>query len=311
MLVGEGADAMKQFLQWRLTLILTGLAFAVLLLSTWLVSGIDRYHFDEYIQGNREMRNERIASVLAKAYQRDGGWFEHTGVDVAQLSELEGLHIHLFDAQGNTIWKIHHGKMPDTFDSVDIVLQGKKLGHAEISSVDPESYSQLDKHFRHAMTQGVISTVLPVLLLFFLVSWYLSRRIVRPLTEMIQLSTQMRRGNLGVRINRPAGETELTQLADSLNHLSEELQKQESLRRNLTADVAHELRTPLETLKSHLEALGDGVWEPTKERFDSCSEEVDRLIQLVASLQTLTQAESESLDLRMEPAKLLVVAQSW
>ena len=167
MLVGEGADAMKQFLQWRLTLILTGLAFAVLLLSTWLVSGIDRYHFDEYIQGNREMRNERIASVLAKAYQRDGGWFEHTGVDVAQLSELEGLHIHLFDAQGNTIWKIHHGKMPDTFDSVDIVLQGKKLGHAEISSVDPESYSQLDKHFRHAMTQGVISTVLPVLLLFF------------------------------------------------------------------------------------------------------------------------------------------------
>ena len=103
---------------------------------------------------------------------------------------------------------------------------------------------------------------------------------------------------------------ELTQLADSLNHLSEELQKQESLRRNLTADVAHELRTPLETLKSHLEALGDGVWEPTKERFDSCSEEVDRLIQLVASLQTLTQAESESLDLRMEPAKLLVVAQS-
>ena len=300
----------KLSLQWRLTLILTGLACAVLLLSAWMVSTIDRLNFNGYIQMNREMRNERIASVLAKAYEREGGWQENTGVEIAQLSELEGLHIHLSDAEGRNIWQVHHGEMPEEFDSVDILVQGKKVGHADISSVDPESYSHLDWHYRSAMTQGLIATVVPVLLVFFFVSWYLSRRIVRPLAEMIQLSSKMRSGDLGVRIERPAGETELTQLADSLNHLSEELQKQEGLRRNLTADVAHELRTPLATLKSHLEALGDGVWEPTKERFDSCGEEVERLIELVASLQTLTQAESDTLDLRPEPTDLLESARS-
>nr|WP_283809065.1 HAMP domain-containing sensor histidine kinase [Tumebacillus amylolyticus] len=137
------------------------------------------------------------------------------------------------------------------------------------------------------------------------VSWFLSRRISRPLVEMNKLAGQMRRGNWGLRIQKPGGGVELTQLAESLNHLSEELQKQDMLRRHLTSDVAHELRTPLTTLKGHLEALSDGVWEPSKQRYDTISSEVERLIGLVSSLEKLTAAESDSLDLRNQPIDLV------
>ena len=60
----------------------------------------------------------------------------------------------------------------------------------------------------------------------------------------------------------------------------------------MTQDIAHELRTPLTTLKSHTRALEDGVWEPTADRFRTCLDEIDRLIQLVTELEELHDMES-------------------
>lgn len=65
----------------------------------------------------------------------------------------------------------------------------------------------------------------------------------------------------------------------------------------MTSDIAHELRTPLTTLHSHIEAMLDGVWEPTYERLKSLNEEVLRLINIVKDLETLNKFESDMLKL--------------
>ena len=76
---------------------------------------------------------------------------------------------------------------------------------------------------------------------------------------------------------------EMSELGTALNHLAEQLQAQQELRQAMTENVAHELRSPLTTIKSFISALKDGIWEPTNERFESCLEEINRLIHLSAT----------------------------
>jgi signal transduction histidine kinase len=67
----------------------------------------------------------------------------------------------------------------------------------------------------------------------------------------------------------------------------------------MTADIAHELRTPLTMLKSHMEAMIEGVWEPTPKRLASCDEEIERLHHLVSDMEQLTEMEAPHFQLAM------------
>ena len=103
------------------------------------------------------------------------------------------------------------------------------------------------------------------------------------------------------RSNQHSKTLEIKELIQSINDLADHLEVQEQLRKRLTGDVAHELRTPLATLHSHLEAMIDGIWEPTTDRLLSCQEEIDRIIRLVSDLEKLAYYESENLVLNKTP----------
>jgi signal transduction histidine kinase len=96
------------------------------------------------------------------------------------------------------------------------------------------------------------------------------------------------------------GNDEISELANSFNNLAYQLQQQEIVRKNMTADIAHELRTPLATLKSHMEAFEDGIWEPIPSRLNSCTEEINRLIHLIGDLEQLTNIESPDYKLSLK-----------
>jgi signal transduction histidine kinase len=108
---------------------------------------------------------------------------------------------------------------------------------------------------------------------------------------MRKAAEKMAKGELGVRV-KTLGNDELNELGLSLNQLASQLQLQETSRKNMTSDIAHELRTPLATIKSHLEAMEDGIFDPTTERIHSLKEEIERLILLVQDLEHLTAMES-------------------
>lgn len=91
-------------------------------------------------------------------------------------------------------------------------------------------------------------------------------------------------------------------MESAINHLAGSLMTLDRLRKQLTADVAHELRTPISILSSYLEAMNDGIWEATPERLASCQEEVSRIGKLVGDLEQLTKIEGNNL--RLEKREL-------
>jgi signal transduction histidine kinase len=107
-------------------------------------------------------------------------------------------------------------------------------------------------------------------------------------------------GDLSVRVPEDR-RGDFGQLAHSFNRMAEELERAEQRRRNLTSDVAHELRTPLQIIQGNLEGVLDGVYEPTAEHLEATLEETHLLARLVNDLGTLALAESGRLELVREP----------
>jgi two-component system, OmpR family, sensor histidine kinase BaeS len=114
----------------------------------------------------------------------------------------------------------------------------------------------------------------------------LALRLARPLDDVARAARRVARGEYEARVHR-VGPEEVASLADSFNQMAQSLQEQERLRREFIVNAAHELSTPLTNLQGYLEALRDGVIAPTSEQFQSLHEEVDRLVRLSDSLNTL------------------------
>jgi signal transduction histidine kinase len=128
---------------------------------------------------------------------------------------------------------------------------------------------------------GLMAAVVSVLL-----ASLLAIRLARPLKEIAGAARRVARGEYQVRVQR-AGPDEMTSLADSFNQMAESLQQQEHMRREFIVNAAHELNTPLTNLQGYLEALRDGVIAPSSEQFQSLHEEVNRLVRLSQSLDSL------------------------
>lgn len=118
----------------------------------------------------------------------------------------------------------------------------------------------------------------------------LARRISRPLRAIGTAAREVAVGNYDVRVER-TGPAEILSLADSFNQMAAEMGEQERIRREFIANAAHELRTPLTNLQGYLEALRDEVIAPERATFMSLHEEVERLVRLARSLDSLAAGE--------------------
>jgi two-component system OmpR family sensor kinase/two-component system sensor histidine kinase BaeS len=128
------------------------------------------------------------------------------------------------------------------------------------------------------------------------------RDIATPLADVMAAADAVADGDLGTRVPVPRrGPGGFTRLAESFNRMTEELERADQQRRNLTADVAHELRTPLHIIQGNLEGLLDGVYAPTTEHIGATLDEAQSLGRLVEDLRTLSLAEAGQLPLVLEP----------
>ncbi len=139
---------------------------------------------------------------------------------------------------------------------------------------------------------------LPILAL--LIGLRTVRGVALPLTDILAAIDAAAEGDLSVRV-RERGRGEMDRLARSFNRMLGELERTERQRRNLTADVAHELRTPLHVIQGNLEGMLDGVYPSTPEQIEATLQETRLLARLVDDLRTLSLAESGELPLRREP----------
>jgi len=125
------------------------------------------------------------------------------------------------------------------------------------------------------------------------------RRYATPLVGVMEAADAVAEGDFSVRLAEE-GSSDFRQLARSFNRMTQELDRTERQRRNLTADVAHELRTPLHIIQGNLEGLLDGVYQPDEAHIEATLDETRMLSRLVEDLQTLSLAEAGQLELVRE-----------
>ncbi len=158
----------------------------------------------------------------------------------------------------------------------------------------------------------ITGSVIAIIVIIF--SLWLARRLTKPLTSLTFAAEQMGEGNYDQRVVIPKGKDELGRLALSFNSMAEriesdvtELHHQDQMRRDLIANIAHDLATPLTAIQGFSEALADDVITDPQARQDTAQligREVQRLRRLVSDMQQMTSLELGRIQLDQEPLDL-------
>ncbi|MBN1190164.1 MAG: HAMP domain-containing protein [Dehalococcoidales bacterium] len=144
---------------------------------------------------------------------------------------------------------------------------------------------------RYLLWSGILAIAVAVVLAFLL-----SRRVLQPIRALTVTARKLGRGDFSQRVQvRDRGE--VGELSRTFNSMADDIERTEKLRRNMVAEVAHEIRTPLSNVAGYLEAIQDGLVKADSATIASLSEEVDLLSRLVNDLQVLTLADSGELNL--------------
>ena len=160
--------------------------------------------------------------------------------------------------------------------------------------------------FRNAVTEAVLLAGSAAFVAAVLLSILVSRRVVLPVQEMQTASQRIADGQYEERVGMPSTASwedldELGRLALSFNRMATQLEQTEALRLQLIGNVAHELRTPLASIKGYMEGLIDGVLPAEAATFQQVYREADRLQRLVHDLQELSRVEAGAYELNPQP----------
>ncbi len=128
------------------------------------------------------------------------------------------------------------------------------------------------------------------------------RRVANPLAGILEAAEKVTEGDLSARVTNSRGP--FTALEYTFNRMLDELEQTDQQRRNLTADVAHELNTPLHIIQGYLEGIADGIYEPDEATISTLLDETHLLARLVEDLRTLSLAEGGELPLKRETLPL-------
>jgi two-component system sensor histidine kinase BaeS len=153
------------------------------------------------------------------------------------------------------------------------------------------SPTETHRMFLDAVHRYLIWASLGALLLVMTLSFLLMKRVLDPLTRMTDITRKIASGDYSDKVPITSRD-EVGQLALAFNRMAESLKKIEQLRKTMVIDVAHELRTPLTNIQGYLEALTDGVVQPTRENFELLQEETLRLVHLVEDILRLAKADA-------------------
>jgi two-component system, OmpR family, sensor histidine kinase BaeS len=295
-----------------LRLALTFIAVAVLAVA--LVAVLAVLFTDRDIALLVQQRRDDLTSSLAvdavSTYNTGKpGWYDVDLSPALKLAESDGAQAAVLDTKGRVVGSTltvpgHSGGVI----SRELTSGGQQIGTLLVRFTG-QGLTASVYNLRASLVRAVIGAAGLAAVLALLAAVLVSRRITRPVTRLIESVRAMGRGDQRARVGQVAGApAELRELAVAFDQMADNLTVQEQLRRNLVADVAHELRTPVAVLQANTEALLDGLVAHTPEQTVSLHEEVLRLGRMVEDLQTLAAAEAAALQLSRQPCDLAQIA---
>ena len=205
------------------------------------------------------------------------------------------------------IWKLFAINIPVIGVVILVVWVAVDFLAADYFTVLMERYkiSPADTHqmFVDAVHRYLIHASLVAAAMAALLSFLLTRTVLRPLSDMTEVTQRIAEGDYSARVT-VGSRDEVGKLGQSFNRMADRLETVEQLRRGMVVDFAHELRTPLTSVRGYLEALADGVVQPTRETFTILQDEILRLVRLVEDLHQLTKADAARAYLSRESVDL-------
>ena len=308
--IGPGLGALGRRLLLAFVLVAVS---SVLVLSGAALIGVDRGV--QVAQLDDRVRIANVAAVAAAdAYREAGGWDEADLTRVVATGEAASAHLAVVDAGGDTVLARGGGRTTSAQPRVAAGGGGIQNAVTLPILVDGTAVGQVQMNFGGnggARVLGVVWSWIGVAAAVALAvavgaSWLVSRRLVRPIRAMTNTARSFTAGNRETRVaGRNPGE--LGELARAFNGMADSVVRSDLDRRNLTADVAHELRTPLAALQAGLEELRDGLISPTPEGLAGLHDQSLRLGRVVADLAELSAAETAGQSVHLESVDLVEI----
>ena len=187
------------------------------------------------------------------------------------------------------------------FTSAAIEYNGTAVGSVRIWVYGSDVLlTQADQEFSSNSYQAMVFATVLAIVLASCIGFLFARALVRPINRMASTARAIKEGDLTARTGIQ-GEDEIARLGMTFDQMADSIERDRKLERRLTTDVAHELRTPLMAIQATVEAMVDGVFEPTEERLETVNSEVQRLSRLVDAILKLSRLENRSTPMKREP----------
>ncbi len=279
-------------LAWRLSLILSAIVLAVLLIAGVVVNRVVSGGFETVIASQQQQRLDDAADNLADRLDRPA---RVLGV-VRRLANNLGGEVRVLSNDGTLLTAF--GRQPDgavAHYTSPIVADGQTLATLEAdlpAQVGDRGFLPL---FNVTLLVGGVLSVLGIAL----ASTYVATRLTRPLRDVADAARRLGAGETTARATG-GDDRESADLADSFNAMADRLERSEMLRRRAASDIAHDLATPATVLVSQLQAMVDGVVPADRENLEAARSAATALGSTVAELNDL--ASAEAAPLQAQPA---------
>ncbi|MBB6215002.1 signal transduction histidine kinase [Anaerosolibacter carboniphilus] len=267
----------------------------------------------KFVNDNNQRKMDSIVHDIAHQYH--GEWNIKKIKETSLRALEDGLVISIIDHSGTVVYdtetisqkkaeellKSIHRNMREHFRywTGELVTKRISLQHEEeiigelmITYYGPFYFTERDSSFINSLHDVLNITRVVSLICALILGLIIARQISIPITKSIQVTKEIAKGNLKERVHVKSDMVEIKELSDSVNLLARTLEEQEGIRKRIVADVSHELRTPLSAIQINMEALVDGVLQPTPTRLEGIYKEILRVNRLVGELTKLAKYES-------------------
>ena len=178
--------------------------------------------------------------------------------------------------------------------------------HLERSGLGPDQ--QVQEHVARAFDQSILVSLGVGILIAGVtaagISWLVAKRLAAPVADAADVASRLADGRLDARVVDPLMGPEFTTLTASVNELAHRLEATEQTRRQLTGELAHQLRTPVASISATIEAVQEGVLPVDEETLATLGEQSRRLSRLVDDLEVVSRAQERQLLLNPEPVAI-------
>ncbi len=309
----------KSKLSTKLSVGFAFIAFVTVILITLSANILINKQFEEYVAEKQKNFSDEMPLSIEPQYNSETKEWNIDYIHGFGMYALNnGYIIKLYDNNKEIIWDASNhdmtlchqtmqnisSRMKESRPSLDgefsthnyeLWQNGELVGYLDVSYYGPYYFNDNDFHFLKVLNAiiavvGVIAVIGAVF-----AGIIFAKKISVPVVSVTNITKEISNGNYNKKIDTNEDTTEIAQLVQAVNHMSYMLNEQENIRKRLTSDVAHELRTPVANVSANIEAMVEGALEPDNARLESCYNELMRITDIISDLEKLRQIENEKL----------------